>query len=153
MPCVSVFIFPWWVDRVAFQRHPMVTFWRKIQGSWLWLNTPRKLQVYRFSITWGSGDPWRLIRFCFFKMIFLCFSIFSEMPSTSVLFSLLFLSSPLGITKRILWDGSKSQKICHVCTMLICWIFRWDILLHRNQDVEGFPADLPCFCCDAKSKH
>lgn len=153
MPCVSVFVFPWRVDRVEFQRHSMVTFWRKIQGSWLWLNTPRKLQVYRFSIIWGSGDSWRLIRFCFFNMIFLCFSIFSEMPSTSVLFSLLFLSSPLGITKRILWDGSKSQKICHFCKMLICWIFHWDILLHRNQDVEGFPADLACFCRDAKSKY
>ena len=66
---VILFLFlfsPWRVDRVEFQRHPMMTF-RKIQGVMtLRFNTPRKLQVCRFSITWGSGDSWKVNKILFF---------------------------------------------------------------------------------------
>ena len=63
-----LFLFSHWrVDRVEFQRHSMMTFFRKIQGVMtLRFNTPRKLQVCRLSITWGSGDSWKVNKILFF---------------------------------------------------------------------------------------
>ena len=134
------FCFP--IDELIGWNSRGILWWpssEKFRGSWhSGLIHPENFKYVGYPSPGGQVILGRLIRFCFFDMIFLCFSVFSEIPPTSVLFSLLFLSSPLGITKRILWDGSKSQKMCHFCKMLISWILCWAMLLHRIRMWRAF---------------
>lgn len=110
-----------------------------------WLNTPRKPQVYGCTRKRGTGDPCRLIWHAFFEKIFLCFYIFKVMLFISILIFISFFflcfsstSSPLGIAKGTLWDGTKSQKTCHICKTLISSIVFQGMLLHNNQGYEEF---------------